>query len=57
MKILFHKQIKQIVSIPAVLQAIEEGFIIYSRGETVNRPSSLSRYNSSFTKSRSSNDK
>lgn len=35
MKIFFKKQIEQILSIPTVLKAIEEGFVIYSRGETV----------------------
>jgi len=38
MKIISHKQIEQIVSIPAVLQAIEQGFILYIRGETVMPP-------------------
>lgn len=38
MKIISRKQIEQIVSIPAVLQAIEEGFVLYSRGETVIPP-------------------
>lgn len=38
MKIISRKQIKQIISIPAVFQAIEQGFTLYSRGETVIPP-------------------
>lgn len=38
MKILNRKQIEQVVSIPAILEAIEQGFAAYSRGETVIPP-------------------
>jgi len=38
MKILSRKQIEQALSIPKVLEAIEQGFIAYSRGEAVIPP-------------------
>lgn len=38
MKILNRKQIEQLVSIPAIIDAVEQGFIAYSRGETVMPP-------------------
>ncbi len=38
MKILSRKQIEEALSIPKVLEAIEKGFIAYSRGETVIPP-------------------
>lgn len=38
MKILSRKQIEQVLSIPKVLEAIEQGFIAYSRGEAVIPP-------------------
>ena len=38
MKILNRKQIEQVVSIPAILEAIEQGFAAYSQGETVIPP-------------------
>jgi ornithine cyclodeaminase/alanine dehydrogenase-like protein (mu-crystallin family) len=38
MKILTRTQIEQMVSIPAVLDAVEQGFAVYSRGKTVIPP-------------------
>jgi ornithine cyclodeaminase len=38
LKILSRKQIEQILSIPTVLKAIEEGFVIYSRGDAIIPP-------------------
>lgn len=38
MKILSREQIEQILSIPMLLKAIEQGFVIYSRGETIVPP-------------------
>lgn len=38
MKILTRKQIEETLSIPAILEAIEQGFVAYSRGETVIPP-------------------
>ncbi len=38
MKILSRPQIEQLLSLPPVLQAIEQGFAIYSRGEAVIPP-------------------
>ena len=38
MKILTRKQIEQLVSIPAILEAVEQGFMAYSEGETVIPP-------------------
>lgn len=38
MKILSRKQIEQVLSIPKILEAIEQGFIAYSRGEAVIPP-------------------
>lgn len=38
MKILSRKQIEQVLSIPAALKAVEEGFVFYSRKETVIPP-------------------
>lgn len=35
MKIISRKQIEQIISIPVVFQAVEQGFVLYSRRETV----------------------
>ncbi len=35
MKILSRNQIEKTLSIPKVLEAIEQGFILYSQGETV----------------------
>lgn len=38
MKILSRKQIEQVVSIPAILEAVEQGFVAYSEGKTVIPP-------------------
>jgi ornithine cyclodeaminase len=38
MKILTRKQIEQLVSIPAILEAVEQGFVAYSEGNTVIPP-------------------
>lgn len=38
MKILNRSQIEQMASIPAILKAVEEGFVAYSRGEAVIPP-------------------
>jgi ornithine cyclodeaminase len=38
MKILTRKQIEQVVSIPTVLEAVEQGFVAYSEGKTVIPP-------------------
>jgi ornithine cyclodeaminase len=38
MKILSRKQIEDLLSIPTALKAIEQGFVAYSRGETVIPP-------------------
>lgn len=38
MKVLTRQQIEQLLSIPKVLQAIEQGFMLYSRGEAVVPP-------------------
>ncbi len=38
MKILSKEQIEKLLSIPAILEAIEQGFIAYSQGETVIPP-------------------
>ena len=38
MKILTRKQIEQLVSIPAILEAMEQGFVAYSEGNTVIPP-------------------
>ncbi len=38
MKILSRQQIERLLSVPGMLKAIEEGFIAYSRGETVIPP-------------------
>ncbi len=38
MKILTRKQIEELVSIPDILEAIERGFVSYSRGKTVIPP-------------------
>lgn len=38
MKIFSRNQIEQILSIPTVLNAIEQGFVIYSRGEAIIPP-------------------
>jgi len=41
MKILTRKQIEQLVSIPDILKAIEEGFVAYSQKETITPPIGL----------------
>ncbi len=38
MKILSRKQIEELISIPEIIEAIEQGFVAYSRGETVIPP-------------------
>lgn len=38
MKILTRKQIEQVVSIPTILEAVEQGFVAYSKGATVIPP-------------------
>lgn len=44
MKILSRKQIEQIISIPATLKAIEEGFILYSRKEAMVPPVAIMHF-------------
>jgi len=44
MKILSRQQIEQALSIPAVLEAIEQGFIAYSQGQTVMPPVASLRF-------------
>lgn len=41
MKIFSRKQIEQVLSIPKILEAIEQGYIVYSRGEAVIPPVGL----------------
>jgi ornithine cyclodeaminase len=38
MKILTRQQIEQVLSIPSILEAVEQGFVAYSRGETIIPP-------------------
>lgn len=38
MKILHRKQLEQMISVPAILDAIEQGFALYSKGEAVVPP-------------------
>lgn len=45
MKILTREQIEKLLSIKAVLKAVEEGFILYSRDETVIPPVGLLHFN------------
>jgi ornithine cyclodeaminase len=45
MKILTRKQIEQLVSIPAILEAVEQGFVAYSEGKTVIPPVAALHFN------------
>lgn len=45
MKILSRKQIEEVLSIPKVLEAVEEGFIVYSQGEAIIPPFASLHFN------------